>query len=131
MFKQEIQAHGAKASGGVEGGASVRGRKGAVMLYGNYDVSDRIIDHDGDASLTDLTSNTMRFRGMYSATTIHDCSRSRRNMIRRTCSISCLLFNLMLLLHDPLEFLADIDIEFGSLSFLLAMHWGLSTFTTR
>jgi hypothetical protein len=39
MFKKEIQNHGAQASGGVEGGASVRGRKGAVMLYGNYDVS--------------------------------------------------------------------------------------------
>ncbi len=39
MFKHEIQSHGAQASGGVEGGTAVRGRKGAVMLYGNYDVS--------------------------------------------------------------------------------------------
>jgi hypothetical protein len=39
MFKKEIEAHGNKASEGVEGGAGVRGKKGAVMLYGNYDVS--------------------------------------------------------------------------------------------
>ena len=39
MFKDELQNHGANASGGVEGGAGVRGKKGAVMLYGNYDVS--------------------------------------------------------------------------------------------
>ena len=39
MFKKEIQNHGHQASGGVEGGAGVRGSKGAVMLYGNYDVS--------------------------------------------------------------------------------------------
>lgn len=38
MFKKEIENHGAKASGGIEGGASVRGSKGAVLLYGNYDV---------------------------------------------------------------------------------------------
>jgi hypothetical protein len=39
MFKKEIEAHGVTASEGVEGGASVRGKKGAVLLYGNYDVS--------------------------------------------------------------------------------------------
>lgn len=39
MFKKEIEAHGETASKGIEGGASVRGRKGAVLLYGNYDVS--------------------------------------------------------------------------------------------
>lgn len=39
MFKGEIERHNGQASGGVEGGASVRGKKGAVMLYGNYDVS--------------------------------------------------------------------------------------------
>jgi hypothetical protein len=39
MFKEEIEAHGQIASKGVEGGASVRGNKGAVLLYGNYDVS--------------------------------------------------------------------------------------------
>lgn len=44
MFKQEIQSHGAQASGGVEGGAAVRGRKGAVMLYGNYDVSHSVLN---------------------------------------------------------------------------------------
>ncbi|KAK5173813.1 uncharacterized protein LTR77_002494 [Saxophila tyrrhenica] len=42
MFKKEISEHGAKASGGIEGGASVRGRKGAVLLYGNYDQYDEI-----------------------------------------------------------------------------------------
>lgn len=39
MFKEEIEAHGQKAGQGIEGGASVRGKKGAVLLYGNYDVS--------------------------------------------------------------------------------------------
>jgi hypothetical protein len=39
MFKKEIEAHGETASEGIEGGASVRGKKGAVLLYGNYDVS--------------------------------------------------------------------------------------------
>ena len=39
MFKEEIGAHGETASKGIEGGASVRGKKGAVLLYGNYDVS--------------------------------------------------------------------------------------------
>ena len=51
MFKKEIQSHGEQPSGGVEGGASVRGKKGAVMLYGNYDVSmphDRSINHGSD-----------------------------------------------------------------------------------
>lgn len=39
MFKKELEAHGSRASNGIEGGASVKGEKGAVMLYGNYDVS--------------------------------------------------------------------------------------------
>lgn len=38
-FKEEIEVHGLTASKGVEGGASIRGKKGAVLLYGNYDVS--------------------------------------------------------------------------------------------
>lgn len=38
MFKHELEAHGQTTSKGVEGGASVRGHKGAVLLYGNYDV---------------------------------------------------------------------------------------------
>lgn len=39
MFKAEIERSGsAESAPGVEGGASVRGKKGAVMLYGNYDV---------------------------------------------------------------------------------------------
>ncbi|KAM0704888.1 hypothetical protein Q7P35_007675 [Cladosporium inversicolor] len=40
MFKKEIEAHGKMASEGIEGGASIRGCKGAVMLYGNYDQYD-------------------------------------------------------------------------------------------
>jgi hypothetical protein len=39
MFKKDIEAHGKTASEGIEGGASIRGHKGAVLLYGNYDVS--------------------------------------------------------------------------------------------
>jgi hypothetical protein len=39
MFKEDIEAHGKTASEGIEGGASIRGNKGAVLLYGNYDVS--------------------------------------------------------------------------------------------
>lgn len=39
MFKKEIERAGTESSEGIEGGASVRGSKGAVMLYGNYDVS--------------------------------------------------------------------------------------------
>lgn len=39
MFKKEIEEHGETPSKGIEGGASVRGKKGAVLLYGNYDVS--------------------------------------------------------------------------------------------
>lgn len=39
MFKTEIESAGTEPSAGIEGGASVRGSKGAVMLYGNYDVS--------------------------------------------------------------------------------------------
>lgn len=41
MFKKEIESHGEQSSAGIEGGASVRGKKGAVMLYGNYDVRSR------------------------------------------------------------------------------------------
>ncbi|KAM0719356.1 hypothetical protein Q7P37_005261 [Cladosporium fusiforme] len=40
MFKAEIERHGETASEGIEGGASVRGKKGAVLLYGNYDQYD-------------------------------------------------------------------------------------------
>lgn len=39
MFKEEIELQGKQASEGLEGGAGVRGKQGAVMLYGNYDVS--------------------------------------------------------------------------------------------
>lgn len=39
MFKEELQAHGEETGKGVDGGVGRRGHKGAVMLYGNYDVS--------------------------------------------------------------------------------------------
>ena len=38
-FKNEIQRQDGQSSKGIEGGASIRGKKGAVMLYGGYDVS--------------------------------------------------------------------------------------------
>ncbi|TKA74512.1 hypothetical protein B0A55_08049 [Friedmanniomyces simplex] len=41
-FKKELEAHGERTSEGVEGGASVKGKKGAVLLYGNYDQYDEI-----------------------------------------------------------------------------------------
>jgi hypothetical protein len=40
MFKKEIEVHGKTRSEEIEGGASIRGNKSAVLLYGNYDVSD-------------------------------------------------------------------------------------------
>nr|POE53384.1 fad-linked oxidoreductase [Quercus suber] len=43
MFKAELQAQGELASDGVEGGVGVRGHKGAVLLYGNYDVSTSLV----------------------------------------------------------------------------------------
>jgi hypothetical protein len=43
MFKKDIEAHGKTASEGIEGGASIRGNKGAVLLYGNYDVSSMVL----------------------------------------------------------------------------------------
>ncbi|KAK0257217.1 hypothetical protein LTR35_018238 [Friedmanniomyces endolithicus] len=42
MFKKETEAQSETASKAVEGGASVRGGKGAVLLYGNYDQHDGI-----------------------------------------------------------------------------------------
>ncbi len=38
-FRKELELHGERTGEGIEGGASVRGKKGAVLLYGNYDVS--------------------------------------------------------------------------------------------
>ncbi|KAK4541909.1 hypothetical protein LTR36_007273 [Oleoguttula mirabilis] len=40
MFQHELETHGEATSDGIEGGASIRGHKGAVMLYGNYDQYD-------------------------------------------------------------------------------------------
>lgn len=37
MFKKELEAHGKAAGKGIDGGVGVRGDKGAVLLYGNYD----------------------------------------------------------------------------------------------
>ncbi|KAF2486487.1 hypothetical protein BDY17DRAFT_79917 [Neohortaea acidophila] len=42
MFKEEIELQGKQASEGLEGGAGVRGKQGAVMLYGNYDQYEEI-----------------------------------------------------------------------------------------
>ncbi|KAF2765470.1 hypothetical protein EJ03DRAFT_330940 [Teratosphaeria nubilosa] len=41
-FKKELEVHGMSTSKGIEGGASVRGHKGGVLLYGNYDQYDEI-----------------------------------------------------------------------------------------
>ncbi|KAK3065907.1 hypothetical protein LTR53_017903 [Teratosphaeriaceae sp. CCFEE 6253] len=41
-FKKELELHGERTGEGIEGGASVRGKKGAVLLYGNYDQYDEI-----------------------------------------------------------------------------------------
>ncbi|KAI1616101.1 FAD binding domain-containing protein [Exophiala viscosa] len=40
MFKKELEAHGKPTGKGVDGGVGVRGDKGAVLLYGNYDQYD-------------------------------------------------------------------------------------------
>ena len=39
MFKVELESRGEETGKGVDGGVGRRGHKGAVMLYGNYDVS--------------------------------------------------------------------------------------------
>ncbi|RVX67729.1 hypothetical protein B0A52_07852 [Exophiala mesophila] len=39
-FKKELEIAGLEAGKGVEGGVGVRGSKGAVLLYGNYDQYD-------------------------------------------------------------------------------------------
>lgn len=36
-FKKELEAQGKETGHGVDGGVGVRGKKGAVLLYGNYD----------------------------------------------------------------------------------------------
>ncbi|KAK5687095.1 hypothetical protein LTS10_001232 [Elasticomyces elasticus] len=42
MFKKEMEVHNELATEGSEGGMSLRGIKGAVLLYGNYDQYDEI-----------------------------------------------------------------------------------------
>jgi len=37
MFKGELKKSGLETGNGVDGGVGVRGNKGAVLLYGNYD----------------------------------------------------------------------------------------------
>lgn len=90
MFKKEIQSHGASASGGVEGGVGIRGRKGAVMLYGNYDVSVRRPFCD---LANNSNSNTTRSPRMFLVTITRGCRRLRGSMIRTTCSTSCLPYS--------------------------------------
>jgi hypothetical protein len=102
MFKEEIEAHGETASEGVEGGASVRGKKGAVLLYGNYDVSteDRGLLRGDQCLLTDLFSNTTRGRETSSERTTSGSRRSRQSTIRRTFSTSSLPSHLLRRLKD-------------------------------
>ncbi|KIW53343.1 hypothetical protein PV05_08925 [Exophiala xenobiotica] len=40
MFKKELEAQGKETGRGVDGGVGLRGKKGAVLLYGNYDQYD-------------------------------------------------------------------------------------------
>ncbi|KAF1344214.1 FAD binding domain-containing protein [Delphinella strobiligena] len=40
MFKIELESQGEKTGQGVDGGVGIRGDKGAVLLYGNYDQYD-------------------------------------------------------------------------------------------
>ena len=102
MFKEEIEAHGETASKGIEGGASVRGKKGAVLLYGNYDVSIEAkgSNSGGEYLLTCLISNTTRGRETSSGKTTIDSRRSRQSTTRRTCSTSSSPSRLLRRLRD-------------------------------
>jgi hypothetical protein len=90
MFKEEIEAHGETVSEGIEGGASVRGKKGAVLLYGNYDVSieENEFVKDGQSLLIIFFSNTTRDPETYSVRTTIASRRSKQRTIRRICSTS-------------------------------------------
>lgn len=59
MFKKETEAQSETASKAVEGGASVRGGKGAVLLYGNYDVCRRFPLRRMIKLMLTVCSNTM------------------------------------------------------------------------
>lgn len=85
-FKQEIEAHGLPPSKGIEGGASVRGKKGAVLLYGNYDVRSSIPPKP--TCMLTIRSNMTRCPRTFLASTTHVCKRLKPSMIRRTCLIS-------------------------------------------
>ena len=87
MFKKEIEEHGNRPSQGIEGGAGVRGKKGAVMLYGNYDVSGLTFD-DGWSS--QRNSNTKKSLETSLARTMPSCKNSSRSMMQRICSTNCL-----------------------------------------
>jgi hypothetical protein len=104
MFKEEIEAHGETASEGIEGGASVRGKKGAVLLYGNYDVSleDCRLVRDGRFFANDsfFSSNTTRGPETSSGRTTIGSRRSRQSTIRRTCSTSSSPSHLLRSLRD-------------------------------
>ena len=105
MFKQEIEAHGETASEGIEGGASVRGKKGAVLLYGNYDVSleDYGLVRDGLVSsllMMFFFSNTTRDLETSSGRTTIGSRRSRQSTIRRICSTSSSPSHLLRSLRD-------------------------------
>lgn len=100
MFKKEIEAHGKTASEGVEGGASIRGHKGAVLLYGNYDVSSawECICEWRPLFVADYSaSNTTNGRRISLASIMTVFRRSRLSMIRRMCSTSSSLSLLRLL----------------------------------
>lgn len=88
QFKAELEKQGEETA---NASAGRRGHKGAVMLYGNYDVSG--IDMSGEMNrCTDWgNSNTTRSRRISLAKTMRCCNRSRRSTIRGICSIICSL----------------------------------------
>lgn len=91
MFKHELEAHDQRTSEGVEGGASVRGHKGAVLLYGNYDVSVCLCT-TMPVILTPF-SNMTRSQKTFSGPTTLACASLRRSTIPRMSSTNCFRFN--------------------------------------
>ena len=72
MFKHELETQGQRTSKGVEGGASVKGKKGAALLYGNYDVSLCTMGAIHTLANAD-SSNTTRSHTIFSATITLAC----------------------------------------------------------
>lgn len=70
MFKKEIEEQGNRPSEGIEGGVGIKGKKGAVMLYGNYDVSSAVPIRPAGNSLED--SNTKKSPAISLAITIQN-----------------------------------------------------------